>query len=250
MAVIGYFAFWRAPPEERLPPFKGSIDIRLWEAGNKERADMRLNKEGALPLKPGDFFLIEARLNRPGYMYILWIDTLGKVVPIYPWKPGHWEERPAEEKPTAWLDLPEDDRPHGQTRDKGRPGWAIDPESAPGMETLVLLVRETPLPRGFELQKLLAGLPRQKLYQRESAVWFENGAVVRNEAKRAPKFDLQRIDDAERTPSFDLQRIDDPVLRTQRLLQGKLSKDFSYSRAVSFANQGKRKMFFFQIPFP
>jgi hypothetical protein len=227
LAAIGYFALWPAPPEEPLPPFKGSINIRLWEPGNKERADLRLNKDGALPLKPGDLFMIEARLNRPGYMYILWIDTRGNVVPIYPWKPGHWEERPAQEKPTAHLDLPEDDRPQVHTQDKDRPGWAIDPESAAGMETLVLLVRETPLPREFDLQKLLGGLPRQKLYQRESAVWFENGAVVRNEAERAPKFDLERIDD--------------PVLRTQRLLQRKLAKDFSYSRAVSFANQGKVK---------
>src|SRR5262249_34384090 len=154
------------------PPFKGSIDIRLWEPGNKERAGLRLHQDGALPLKPGDQFFIEARLNRPGYMYILWIDTMGKVLPIYPWKPGHWEERPAAEKPTARLDLP-DEKPDDRDRDKGRPGWPIDEESAPGMETLVLLVRETPLPRTVDLQKLLAGLPRQKLYRRDSAVWFE-----------------------------------------------------------------------------
>src|SRR5204862_1064461 len=96
----------------------------------------------------------------------------------------------------------------------------------PGMETLVLLARATPLSREVDLQKLLAGLPPQKLQQSAAAVWFENGHVLGNEKDRAPNF-------------FDVQQIDDPVLQTQRLLNEKLQPNGSYSCAVSFANQGK-----------
>jgi hypothetical protein len=56
-------------------------------------------------------------------------------------------------------------------------------------------------------------------------VWFENGAVVRNEAERAFQ-------------SFDPVRIDDPVLQTQDLLKRTLlGRHFDYMRAVSYANQ-------------
>jgi hypothetical protein len=143
------------------------------------------------------------------------IDTEGKAAPLYPWRPGHWEERPAEEQPRGRLSLP--DEPDG--------GWevAVGP---PGMETLLLLARPTPLPPDVDLAALLAGLPPQKEQGLRAAVWFENGEIVHGEVDRV-------------FASFDPRRIDDPVLRTQALLQGRLKPLFPYTRAVSYANQGK-----------
>lgn len=48
------------------------------------RRHLRLNHPAALPLKAGDAFCIEAELDRPAYVDILWIDTDGKVHPVYP----------------------------------------------------------------------------------------------------------------------------------------------------------------------
>jgi hypothetical protein len=204
----------RNPAAAALPPFKGFIDLRVWEPGNPRRFNVRLNDGPALPLKPKDQVRIFAELNRKAYLYVLLIDTTGKVSPIYPWKPGNWQVRPADERPRDRLDLPEGPSDNG---------WEVD-EGPPGMETMVLLVRETPLPPTVDLKRLLGPLPAQRHQSTQAVVWFENGEVVRNETLRGFK-------------SFDPTRIEDPVLQTQARLKERLLPHFAYMRAVSYANQ-------------
>jgi tetratricopeptide (TPR) repeat protein len=127
---------------------------------------------------PGDEFCIEAELNRPAYLYVLWIDTDGQVLPVYPWRPGHWEDRPPAERPVARLRRPE----------------ALDEfykvlKGTPGMETLVLLARETPLPREADLRAELGQLPRPAVQELRATVWFEKGAPVRNRRGRDGRFE-------------------------------------------------------------
>jgi hypothetical protein len=202
-------------PFSKDTAFKGSIDIRIWDNNNPLRRDVRLPDPDALPLKLGDLVRVEVRLNHPGYVYILWIDAAGKVIPVHPWQGGEWNTRPDQEHPVERLDLP-DKRPDN--------GW---PMSTPtrGMETLLMLVGTKPLQDDEVLKSLLVGLPVQKEQQLRAALWFENGEVVRNEKDRAP--------------SFEVQAIDDPVLQTQLLIKDKLQPHFAYTRAVSFAYQGK-----------
>jgi hypothetical protein len=196
------------------PPLKGSIDLRVWDDQHPLRRDRRLNQEGALPLKPGDQVRIEARLNRPAYVYLLLIGTTGRVDPLYPWEPGEWDTRPADEEPIDRLDLPE----------APNKGWRVK-AGEPGMETLILLAREAPLGRDVDLAVLLRGIPRQREQHLQAVVWFENGEVVRDEPERAF--------------AFFAEEINDPVLQTQALLKGRLQRHFSYSRAVSYAHRGK-----------
>jgi hypothetical protein len=196
-------------------PLNGWIDVRVWEGGNARRDDLSLKEEGALPLRANDGIRIEAALNRPAYLYIVWIDADGQAAPVYPWRPGRWQDRPAAEAPAARLSLPaEADR-----------YWPIKPGPA-GMETLLLLVRETPLPRDVDLRPLLAGLPHQAWQHPRAAIWFENGAVARNEPERGPNF-------------FDVRQKEDPVLQAQQRIHQRLQRLFAYSRAVSFANRGE-----------
>jgi hypothetical protein len=115
--------------------------------------------------------------------------------------------------------------PEGAAED----GWEMD-EGTPGMETLLLLARESRMPNDIEdlLKSVNSGLGRQALQddRTDAAVWFENGAVVAGETGRVPK-------------KFDVTRIDDPVLRTQEVLRSKLGPHFACTRAVSFAFRGK-----------
>jgi hypothetical protein len=227
LIVLGLAAGWylRSRPTGDLrpgmvpPSFKGWIDVLVWDRDpeNEDRRGVRLNQGAALPLQAGDRVRIEAQLNRPAYLYVILIGTTGQVQPVYPWRQGHWDQRPAEQ-PRASLRLPEE-----KTGEGAEGGWEVEP-GPPGMETMVLLVRETPLPPEIELDKLLTGLPPQRPQSRRSAVWFENGQVVRNEAKRT-------------FASFDPRRIDDPVLQTQAVLRDRLQPHFAYMRAVSYTNQ-------------
>jgi hypothetical protein len=59
-----------------------------------------------------------------------------------------------------------------------------------------------------------------------SVVWFENGRVVQNDARRRRQW-------------FKASQIDDPVLRMQGLLRGRLQPHAAFTTAVSFARQGK-----------
>jgi len=152
------------------------------------------------------------------YAYLLWIDGQGVVFPVYPWQPGNWESRPPQESAQSRIALPaEVDR-----------GW---PMTGPaGMETIVLLARESPLPEETDLRQLLGEVkPTSYPIQHPQAiVEFDDGRVVTEVADRdrAPQF-------------FDTQQIDDPVLQTQQLVAQKLRDHFTVIRALSFANRGE-----------
>jgi predicted Ser/Thr protein kinase len=201
----------------KAEPLEGWIDVKVWEDGNPNRRGAGL-KYGALPLRADDEISVHAGLTRPAYAYLLWIEAEGDVQPIYPWRPGHWDERPAEEKRVRELRLPDPAT--------GKSSWVIK-EGPAGMETLLLLVREdSPLPRDVDLKALLSGLGKQPRPDPRSVVYFEDFRPIAGGGKRGPNL-------------FDVSRRDDPVVATQRELRRRLGNLFSYSTAASFANLGK-----------
>ena len=138
-----------APEESRSVPLRGEITLWVNEPGNIRRRGLRLHQPGAVPVKPGDEVRVEARVNRPAYLYLFWIGSDGKVAPMYPWKEHDWTKRPDHENKVEGIELPE-------VIDETMPL----PPSAPGLETLVLLAREdSPLPRDADttLERDLAG---------------------------------------------------------------------------------------------
>jgi serine/threonine protein kinase len=216
-AVAVGFAVWQgmmgnSGANDPLPALKGAVDVLVWKQdGNRA---MRLRDDAVLPLSLDDEVAVEVELNRPAYPYVLWINAEGEAQPIYPWRRGQWDERPDEERALDRLRRP--DAPNFWRQKKGQPG----------METLLLLVREEPWPAAVDLRQLLNDLPKQTMQNPQAAVWFENWQVVHGEPTREPNV-------------FDEHRHEDPVMATQRLLRERLGQLCSYSRAVSFANQGR-----------
>ncbi|HLW65582.1 MAG TPA: DUF4145 domain-containing protein [Gemmataceae bacterium] len=218
------------PPEGQSAPFKGSIDILVWEKGNPERMGKHLHQAGVLPLlgpkskvNKGDGLRIEAELNRPGYMYIVWLDAGGSVSPVYPWQDHRWDKLPADQKKRERLSWPENTS-----------GLPVQMDPGPsGVESLILLVREEPWPSDRNMATLFTGLPKPAKVRMikgeipKVAVWFENGEIVRDEPDRGA-INSKRIMD----PS-------DPTLYVQNLLKEKLKPEFPYSRAVCFSVQGE-----------
>jgi len=204
-----------ALPSTPPPPLDGSIDVLVWDPNNSARQGLLLSHPGALPLRPGDCVRVRARLNRPAYLYMIWIDSQGVASPVYPWAPGRWTS-PRSQVPRSELGLPE-------TADEA---WPM--QGSPGMETVLLLARETPLPAEFDLQQLLSDLPEQPKQAADSLVWFADGRAITDpkDETRGPRW-------------FDPQRLDDPVLRTQRLIYERLERHFDLIRANSFAYEGE-----------
>jgi hypothetical protein len=207
------------PPEAPVAR-KGSVNILIWRGPDEAAQKLRLGEEGALPLYRGDKFRIEAHAGVPAYLYLFWVKAEGQVLPVYPWTPGKWGTRPAAEEPVRDVSLP-------KTKTNGYP---LSGEQE-GMETLLLLARETPLPLDdAALQKLFAGIgPQRPIQNQRSAVWFENGKVVEGDPRRQRDY-------------FDTEvGLNDPVLRLQALIEERLQPRASFTSAVSFARLGEKK---------
>jgi hypothetical protein len=200
---------------------KGDINVVVWRRENRladgsySGQPLNLADPNVLPLRPDDGLQIRARLRAgSGYMYIVWLNTEGKVEPLFPWD-ENWKIDPARDVPRTSLDLP----------DQGAAPLGGGPA---GIESLILLARDEKLPPDTDLKKLFAGLERQNGLELGAAVWLENGKVVHDELDRG----AIKLKEA--------TRVNDPVLRTQRVLQDKLQSLFPYSRAVCFSNAGDR----------
>ena len=213
----------RASGEPEPEPLKCVLHLRIDDPTNPGRRNLRLDQPKVLPLKAGDWFRIEARLNRPAYVYLFWVGSDAKVSPIYPWKPGHWDARPEREEKRDHLDLPI----------KTDKAWEI-PVGSPGIETLLLLVREESLlsRRDEEkLKKLFSDTRVSSSVLIKEAVWLENGREIT----------LDKQDRA--SPSTKTRKSDDPVLRIRRLLSDKVQPLGDYWQALVFPNEGRHPRF-------
>jgi hypothetical protein len=215
-AAVPLFILLEKPPlAEPLSPNNGFVDVCIVAPDNPQRGHIRLNQKDALPLRKGDQVRVEVELNRPAFVYLIWIDSAGHVTPLYPWRSGRWSRLVNQEKPVDRLSLP-DDR---------KEGYDIT-GAKPGMETVLLLARDDVLTPEPELAGLLFDLDPVRAQNPQAVVWFENGTVVRDEANRT-------------FTSFDPNGGDDPLSQMQAFLTKRLQPFFSYSRAVSFANAGR-----------
>jgi predicted Ser/Thr protein kinase len=194
-------------------PLTGELTVRVWSEGEGGKRGWTLGTPGAVPVRKGEMIHIEAQVNPPAYVYLLWLDNLGKVSPAYPWQNWDFVKLPPEVRPVTKLhDPPELDR-----------GWPVEGPS--GLETIVMLARRTPLPPQTDLAALIGRLPPSPLRD-------EHEVAVRG-------FDRGQSVDAidiglHRGPARESRRIDEPLLQ----LLEKLRPRFEVIRAVRFAYQG------------
>src|SRR5205823_3571608 len=135
-----------------------------------------------------------------------------------PWLKGDWKRRDREEKKAGYR-LPQLNGAWGQ--------WPMGPGKR-GLETMVLLCRDEPLPQDVDLKALLGQFGPQPLAGQDAGVvaWFENGDVVRDEPVRAPVAE----------PEEDGNSLE----RLNREVQRRVKGHFSYTRAISYGNLGDR----------
>jgi tRNA A-37 threonylcarbamoyl transferase component Bud32 len=117
--------------EPRPVQYRGRVDVRVARTVDGREKLLRLNEFGALPLKQNDPFVIEAEVDPPAYVYVVWVDPDHDITPVYPWdaKKG-WGSRPPEEQPVSRLVLP----PNVKNRYRA-------PQAKPGIATIVMFAR-------------------------------------------------------------------------------------------------------------
>jgi serine/threonine protein kinase len=125
-------------PSAATLPLDGRLNVRIWSADGKVKSGLPITDPGALPVRNGEQVHLEASLNRAAYLYLLWIDSEGKVTRLDD-VTGH--------APRSELHSPA----------KLDQGWEMI--GAPGLETIVLLAAEKPLAADTDLATLIGTLP-------------------------------------------------------------------------------------------
>src|SRR5262249_41271519 len=151
-----------------------------------------LHEAGALPLRPGDSFRIEAEVTPAAYLYLLRVDTDGDVQPLYPWRGGDWGTRPAAEAPRGRL-LPPDEE-------------AVRlPAAEAVMETLLLAARAErwALDDAGVKHRCAGAGPQRPLWNARAARWFDNGQEVQGAPRRRRGGPLVEVEEAH--PTLRLQ---------------------------------------------
>jgi tRNA A-37 threonylcarbamoyl transferase component Bud32 len=132
---------------------------------DSDKATARRPEEGA-PLFNGQLVQLQVALNRPGYAYVVWIDSDGTAQPIYPWDFGHskalWDAPlvSGSEAPSDFVRCPQD------------AGKGFRATGKPGMQHVVLLARTTLLDRPDTLRPIFSGLPASPLGEGSQAARY------------------------------------------------------------------------------
>jgi serine/threonine protein kinase len=202
------------PPDGQQGPLAGELNVLVWPSDDRVGDGQSIRERGALPIKSDDRVHVEAQLNRPAYIYLIWIAADGQVSPIYPWPPGDWNQPEKSERLTARVSLPQGG------------GWRI--VGGPGTETILLLAGDKPLPSDLNLKSLLAGLPKLTLQDQRAPVLLDVAGQPSGDTTRGADF-------SDSTP------VNESLSKTQKVLTERLGSHFSLIRAVCFANKGPNR---------
>ena len=110
-----------------------------------------VDQPGALPVQSGGAMCLDVRLNEPAFVYLVWIDAAGEIIPLYPWNNELLEVKD--------ISAPPPERRPGKLVFSPLLGksWTFGEQS--GSETVLALVRKSVLPENISIAQLLKALP-------------------------------------------------------------------------------------------
>jgi hypothetical protein len=128
----------------------GELIVRVWSEDGR-KAGLKIEDPGAVPLLPGEQVHLEARLNQPAHVYLMWLDGQGHATLLYPRSDDKYGAEPSGDSLRETVQSP-------AALDKGH-----RMEGPGGLETVLLLARHTPLPLGTDLVALIGAFPPSPL---------------------------------------------------------------------------------------
>src|SRR5262245_39578275 len=155
LAIAGIAsAAWFAVASRRAKPLDGKLAVFVRSA---ERAvePLAVDEKGALPARARGIMSLQAQFSEPAFTYLIWLDTQGQIVPLYPWNTKELEttdvsKAPPVRQPTKMIYSP-----------LLGGGWTFSEHG--GTETVLLLARRTALPPETNLASLLDVPPRDSM---------------------------------------------------------------------------------------
>jgi hypothetical protein len=127
-------------------PLSGKLNV-LVRPPDRTLDPIAVEQAGAAPVQSGGAMCIDANLDEPAFIYIVWFNSEGQILPLYPWNNERLEVTDVNQPPPV--------RRAGKLVFSPLLGGNWTFGDKPGTETVVLLARRTPLPEGIEIGKLL-----------------------------------------------------------------------------------------------
>jgi len=218
--LIGAAAFllnWNRQPVEE--PLEAEISIGIVRVTKGKQESVPVESPGALPIRAGDRMHLDISYNQSAHTFLVWLDSSGKITPLYPWNMDNVEITDANAPPPKCNASKSIVSPMtiGNT-------WVFAKGS--GLETVLLLARRKPLEADVKLQTVLGDLPPAKLQD-------PGELAILGLDRGAPS--LATINAIKRGP------VEEARARDQQLLAQleKLRDEFEVMRVVRFAHEDK-----------
>jgi len=216
---VGFAAWWYGNSKQPSDvPLDGRISVAVRTSG-RAKDSLGVEEAGALPVRADGWMSLEVHFNQPAYSYMVWLDTDGKVLPLYPWNNETLEvtdiNRPPPKRQPSRLVI----NPMAIGS-----GWKFG--SRGGMETALVLARRTPLDPNTRLGTFITPLPHTKVRHREEVVILGLDPGSKSVATVLAQ---------NRGADEEARAADEPV---QALLL-RLRDHFEFVRAVRFAHEGE-----------
>ena len=198
------------------PAVKAKLSV-LVRSSNRQQEPILIDQPAALPAQHGGAMYLEVQLDKPAFVYLVWIDSSGRVNPLYPWNNEKIEVTDLNQVPPVRSATNRIFSPM-----LGR-DWQFGDLS--GMETVLLLVRRTVLPEDSNLGDILKDLPVPPVRDPDELVVLQLAQ---------DKQDIQTLSSKNRG-NEEMARQNDKLLADR---MRRLGAHFDLVQAVRFANAG------------
>jgi len=219
VAVLGLRYWLFSYSNRELTSLEANLDVRVTRSTERGISSIGVRDARFVPLRPDDEIHVAVRLNRLAYLYVIFIDSQGRVSVVYPFTSPAIRIRASQQPRVVAVSLPSEQN------------WILA-DGPRGIQTILVLASEAPLPTQADLRTMLEGLESQTGDPGEQSMFFagkdlsfESQAVVSPRPENA---------DSEPSPALLAAR------RNCDLVANRMSVYFDYMIAVAMPFEGKR----------
>jgi len=150
MLLVAAILFSGSCAPTKPPPLSGQLNV-LVRSADRRVEPVPVETLGAVPVQSGGAMCLDANFSEPAFAYLVWFDSAGEIIPLYPWNNETLEIKD--------LDQPPPERRAGKLIFSPLLGKSWTFGVQPGTETVLLLARKRPLTPETRLGELLKSLP-------------------------------------------------------------------------------------------
>lgn len=159
LGVVGLRYWLLSLGNQELTSLEAILDVRVTKSTEPKISNVGVRDPRFVPLRPDDEIHVAVRLNRLAYLYVLLIDSQGRLSVVYPWTSPALRIRASQQPRVVAVSLPSEQN------------WILD-DGPRGVQTIFVLASEAPLPSRADLRTMLEGLESQAGDPGDQSIFF------------------------------------------------------------------------------